>query len=316
MSKSKITHEDEETLKKELPKVLEGNGANNISKAKYVKMISEYVIGSDKPKFFSMQPQIKDRNQLEQWKAAYLIVFNYLDEFQDSMTKEVMLKELAQNKIQKPGLPSIPSGYSTNDINEVFSMETLFEVANNSDFGERVEDFVANYLHEDIQKPAAKPLGQSPGNSPAAFLTQPNTQHAQNANVSSKADDVKEDDDIIDIEDFNDDYDKEDDNQPKTEEKGSKKDEEEQEIIDIENLTDSEGEDQKEGHEDNVENEVDEFKDDEDFIDDVDDIEDENVDKENDKSDIKENKTESDAQNSNMSISINSDMFEVDFDDS
>lgn len=304
MSSSKLTPEEEKTLQKELPAVLEKHGANNKSKAEYVKSISEYVIGSTNPKFFSMQPRVKDNSKSEPYKAAYLIIFNFLDEFKFNLTKEVMLKEMEQNKVQKPPLPSIPSGYSTTDPSEVFSFETVSEIAVNNNFEENVDEFVSNYLHGEpapqSPKPAAKPLKQSPGNSPGAFLTQPSAQHVENKPAGNSK---EEDDEIEIIEDFNDDYEKEDNDQNKSEGKGSKPDDDD-EIIDINDIVDSEGEEEgenkNENHEDDIEDE---------FIEDVDDN-----DEENNNVDPNGHKNESDAQNS-MSISINSDNFEMDFDD-
>lgn len=318
---SSITPEEEKTLQKELPTYLEQHGANNKSKAKYVKLISDNVIGSKNPKFFSMQPRVKNHNNIDAWKAAYHVIFNFFDEFNDDLTKEVLLNELKQNKIQKPPSPSLPDYSKTDDLNEFFSFESIFEVANNNTFQDNVEEFVAQHPQDTIAIPSANTPNKNAAPKPAspvnqnsgAFLTQPNTQNRANKSPVKGDDNVEnEDEDVIDIvDDFNDYSENEAGDQAKKDENveiESKNDDENPEVFDINDITDSDAENENKKNDDaadDVIDDVEDFNDDDDVID----IED------NDSNDHKQQNSESDAQNSNMSISINSDMFEMNFDE-
>ena len=169
MSKRSITPEEEDLLAKELPKVL-AQGANNHSKASFVKKIGKCVTGSTNPKFFSMQPQIKVRNNNNAWNSAYQVVFNYLNENFMELTLKVIDREFSCPKCKKEKPPK--TNVDDIDFDNLIQLqpETVKEHLHNQN--DKDNDNNSN----DYGNSLAKPLNQSGGF--LGFLTEPTPQNA------------------------------------------------------------------------------------------------------------------------------------------
>lgn len=197
---SSLTPEEEKLLQKELPQTLNENGVNNKSKAQYVKMISDEVLGSTNPNFFSMQPKIKDHSNNEAWNAAYFMVRNLLKDNELSYTLETLNKEMKLKNIQDPPLPTIPSHIQADNLESFFNLDVTFEVAVTDVFKEKVETFLKE--HPEL---APHTLAEPLSSNSAAFLTAPNLQHVENDNENEEEQQFNSDDEKLDINDFTDD---------------------------------------------------------------------------------------------------------------
>ena len=160
-SKRELTAEEREKILKETPVIMEQNGVKNRERAVFVKMISQEVVGSTVPSFFSMQPHIKVRDTTA-WNRAYAIVFSYLTENRLEQTAATIDCEFAQMK-NGPQKPEEPEDFEGNedDFNDLMNYQPSDE---DYPFPDRVHDYIQR------TQATAQPLDES---AHSAFLTAP-----------------------------------------------------------------------------------------------------------------------------------------------
>lgn len=91
----------QEELKSQTTNVMKEKGANNHFQAQFYRETSQEVVGSKDPKFATLQPILKIKDDNEAWQQSYEFVFDFLKKNEMTLTLETMNVEF-NLKMQKP----------------------------------------------------------------------------------------------------------------------------------------------------------------------------------------------------------------------
>lgn len=183
-------------LIKEARGVLKEAGVGNNSRAKYIRMISEEVVGSDKPIFCQLQPNLKP-HESQAWLSAFALVFQYLAENKLVETRHTIETEFGQGEV----LEDIGTQNGTADDQLQQLIENRYVNEDNS-FKKRVAEYTqreeqrladAKYFEEeesdvnyqDSQASESEPINEELSTNTSSFEEPPPKQSPPRSNKQS-----------------------------------------------------------------------------------------------------------------------------------
>ena len=151
-------------LIEESREVLEDKGVANNIRAKFITEIAKVVTGSDEPLYAQLQPKIIQHDS-EAWIKAFILVFQYLKDYELPVTVSAMECEFGQGPLPK----EIFENQET-DINKEFN-ELLACFPRKTPFKTRVQEFLQPKAKRN-QRQAKRKASRKGGNSSISGETQ------------------------------------------------------------------------------------------------------------------------------------------------
>lgn len=131
----------QEDLKAQTTEVLKEKGANNHYQAQFYEATSHEVVGSDNPKFATLQPHPKVHEDDDAWNTAYEFVYQFLRENQMDFTLSTLEVEFG-GKENEPKSAGTFDSISTSEYFE--DLKQTSDNLNEKTFNDFVDEFAEN----------------------------------------------------------------------------------------------------------------------------------------------------------------------------
>ncbi|KAH0789349.1 hypothetical protein GPJ56_006750 [Histomonas meleagridis] len=142
----------QEELNERTEKKLAECGVDNVSQAKFTCEISKKVIGSKKPIYETLQPNIKCRDD-EAWSRAYALVFKFLEEQKMQITLDTINTETQKTKLL------LSSAFDGVNATQYLEEKITKQLQSTESFSQRVAKFVKEEgLDEQAPQKISKPV--------------------------------------------------------------------------------------------------------------------------------------------------------------